>query len=42
VQPKIQKLLDDLELDSIEDAIEEKESQEKWLKKLAVTSVKNR
>jgi len=42
VQPKIQKLLEDLELDTIEDAIEEKENQEKRLNKLAVASVKNR
>jgi hypothetical protein len=31
VQPKIQKLLDDLELDSVEDALEEKKAEEKRL-----------
>jgi hypothetical protein len=42
VQPKIKKLLEELELDNIEDAIEEKERQEQRLKKLPASSAKNR
>jgi hypothetical protein len=42
VQPRIQKLLEDLELDSIEDAIEEKKAEEYRLKRLPESSVRNR
>jgi hypothetical protein len=38
VQPKIQNLLDDLELDNIEDAIVERESQQTRLNRLPATS----
>jgi hypothetical protein len=42
VQPKIKKLLEDLELDNIDDAIEEKEMQEQRLKILPMSKAKNR
>jgi hypothetical protein len=42
VQPKIKKLLEDLELDNIDDAIVEKEMQEQRLTSLSMSKARNR